>query len=77
MILKKYIRFEARSRSIYFNKVTIQNFFSDGGGGGKSERDWKGGGGGIFLIILQCGLNKFNFPEGVYPSYSFLDPHMI
>lgn len=73
MILKKYIRFEARSRSIYFNKVQSRIFFPMGGG--KSERDWKGGGGGIFLIILQCGLNKFNFPEGY--NYSFLDPHMI
>lgn len=32
MILKKYIRFEARSRSIYFNKVQSRNFFPMGGG---------------------------------------------
>lgn len=42
MILKKYIRFEARSRSIYFNKVTIQNFFSDGGGGVSPKEIGKG-----------------------------------
>lgn len=39
MILKKYIRFEARSRSIYFNKVQSRIFFPMGGGGGVSPKE--------------------------------------
>lgn len=42
MILKKYIRFEARSRSIYFNKVQSRIFFPMGGGGVSPKEIGKG-----------------------------------